>query len=109
MILEGRERLSLQRIRGNFSALVWSSEDGDEWRCRVVITRRDFECGRDRERGISELHSFDPSLGRAIIQVGEREVPREQADPRGFRRCVYSWRRWDLLANRELEVLRVCE
>ena len=108
-IAAGSDRLTLQYDEGHFRALVWSSERGGEWHCRVVITQADFECDCDRERWPNALHSFDPATGCAIIKVGEMEVPRDKAGPGGFRRVVYSWREWDLLANRELRVLRVCE
>ena len=94
-ITEGHDRLTLQYDEGHFRALVWSSEYGREWRCRAVITQPDFQRGADSERWVSELHSFDPGTGRAIIKVGEMEVPREGAGAGGFRRCIYSWREWD--------------
>jgi hypothetical protein len=37
------------------------------------------------------------------------ELPKDKASPGGFRRCIYSWREWDLLASCEVRVLRVCE
>jgi hypothetical protein len=104
-ITEGQDRLTLEYDEGYFRALIWSCEHGREWRCRVVITQADFQRDSDRERWVSALHSFDPVSGRAIIKVGEMEAPL----PNGFELCIYSWREWDLLANRELQTLRVCE
>jgi hypothetical protein len=100
----GRNRLSLQCEGGHFRSLVWSSEDGRDWQCRAVITQPDFQSGRERQRCVTDLHSFDPATGRAIIKVGEKDPLGE-----GFIRCAYSWREWDLLANRELHMLRICE
>jgi len=99
---DGHDRLSLQFEKGRFRALIWSSEQGREWSCRAVITQTDFQRGRERERWVNELHSFEPANGTAIIKVGEMDVPPHKAGPAGFRRCTYSWRQWDLLANREL-------
>jgi hypothetical protein len=107
-IIEGHDRLTLQYEGGHFRALVWSSEDDRDWRCRVVITHSDFQRGAARERWIANLHSFDPAAGRAIIGVGEMHALPYKADP-AFRRCIYSWREWDLLANCELRLLRLCE
>src|SRR3954468_17719028 len=106
-ITEGHDRLTLQYHEGYFRALVWSSEQGVDWLCRVVITETDFQRGSDKERSVHDLHSFDPAAGYAIIKVGEMEVPANKAGPRGFRRCLYSWREWDLSSNCELRVLRV--
>jgi hypothetical protein len=75
----------------------------------VVITQTDFQRGTDRERWVHDLHSFDPTTGHAIIKVGEMEVPSNKAGPGGLRRCVYSWREWDLRANSELRILRLCQ
>lgn len=108
-VTEGQDRLTLQYDEGNFQALVWSFEHEGEWSCRAVITQADFERGSERERWVCELHSFDPAIGHAIIKVGEMEVPQDKAGPNGFRRCIHSWRKWDLLANRELELLRTCK
>ena len=106
---DGHDRLSLQYEEGYFRALIWSSEHGRDWRSRAVITQTDFQRGFDRERWVAELHSFNPSKGTAIVKVGEMEVPQHKAGPGGFRRCVYSWREWDLLVNREIRMIRVCE
>src|SRR5215510_11378225 len=106
---DGNHRLTLQYDDGYFRALIWSSGHDTDWRCRAVITQTDFQGNNDRERWVQELHSFDPATGRAIIRVGEMEVPADKPGPDGFRRCIYSWREWDLLANREVRVLRVCE
>jgi len=69
----------------------------------------DFQRNSDRERWVCALDTFDPAAGRAIIKVCEMELPPDKAGPGGFRRCIYSWREWDLLANCEVKMLRVCE
>jgi hypothetical protein len=103
-ITDGHDRLTLQYDEGHFRALIWSSEHGREWRCRAVITQADFQRGATQRRWVADLHGFDRTTGRAIIKVGEMDKP-----CRGFNWCTYSWREWDLLANSELRVLRVCE
>src|SRR5262245_1591354 len=100
-ITHGNDRLTLQNDGGYFRALVWSTEEPGGWRCRALITQAEFQSTSDRERWVTDLHSFDPALGSAIIKVGEMEVPADKAGPGGSCRCLYSWREWDLMANRE--------
>ena len=107
-ISSGNDRLTLQYDEGHFRALVWSFEHDREWRCRVVITQTDFQRGAKNDRWVDDLHSFDPATGHAIIKVGEMGLPPYEVGP-DVRRCIYSWREWDLLANCEVRVLRVCE
>ena len=107
-VTDGQDRLTLQYENGHFRALIWSSEHGREWRCRVVITQADFQRGATQQRWVADLHGFDRTTGRAIIKVGELSALPDRARP-GFHRCIYSWREWDLVANSELRVLRVCE
>jgi hypothetical protein len=100
----GHERLTLQYEGGQFRSLIWSSEQGNEWHCKAVITQSDFQANYDKRRWVSALHSFDPDAGHAIIKVAE-DVPFDKS----FTRCIYSWREWDLFANREVRLFRVCE
>src|SRR5580765_660014 len=99
-ITEGHDRLTLHYEKGHFRALVWSSEHQRNWQCRAIITHADFQHGSKRERWITELHTFEPETGRAILKVGEHV-------PLGCGRswAVYSWREWDLTANREIQWL----
>jgi hypothetical protein len=89
----------------DFDSLVWESKDGDTWRERAVITQQQFEAGTDRRRWVSELHSFDPSTGNAIIKVGEGDAPKDSIRVRS----VYSWREWSLRTKGEVRFIRICK
>lgn len=107
-ITNGQDRLTLQNEGGYFRALVWSSEQGREWVCRAIITQSDFQHGCDKRRWVNALHSFEPATGHAIIKVGEDDVRFGEGVHNEVVRCIYSWREWDLLNNREVRLLRVC-
>lgn len=107
-ITNGQDRLTIQNEGGYFRALVWSSEQSSEWVCRAIITQSEFQHGSDKRRWVSALHSFEPATGHAIIKVGEDDVPFAEGIPGQVVRCIYSWREWDLLNNREVRLLRVC-
>lgn len=81
----------------DFHSLVWDSKDDAMWKRKATITRADFEEGR-QYGWISDLHSMDSRYGSAIIRVAE-----------GDARVSYSWRQWDLLSNKEIRTIRVCE
>lgn len=89
----------------NFDSLVWESKDGDLWRERTVITRQQFEAGTERRRWVSQLHSFDPSTGNAIIKVAEGNAPKDSKSVS----YVYSWREWSLRTNGEVRFIRICK
>ncbi|HYC49048.1 MAG TPA: hypothetical protein VED01_26525 [Burkholderiales bacterium] len=52
------------------------------------------------------LHSFSPGRRSAIIQVAEGDIPEGAFSSVRYR---YSWRRWNLIENREIAVLKRCE
>lgn len=81
----------------DFHSLVWDSNDGSMWTRQATISREDLELDGVR-RWVSALHSFDARSGTAIIQIGEGES-----------RVIYSWREWDLKANKEVKTIRVCD
>lgn len=94
-----------------FHSLVWEHLDDDIWREHRIIKREEFDTGITAERWVSALHSFDPACGEAVIKIGEKlRRPADSMPPEGWStRVVYSWRRWDLLRNKEIELLTVCE
>ncbi len=104
----GKHRLMMRYVavgRGyDFDALVWRTQDAGDWKQRLIITQDDFEKGTDRRRWVSEIHSFDPATGNAIIKVAEGDVPKTATDIH----YVYSWREWSLLTNAEVRMIRVC-
>jgi hypothetical protein len=117
-IRSGKDRLTLKyvstgpvpgapagTIGSDFHSLVWESEEGDFWRERAVITKQQFEAGTNRERWVSALDSFDPKTGNAVIKVAESNVP---TNIQGVVSIIYSWRKWNLLTNAEVQFIRVC-
>jgi len=106
----GRDRLRLYwNARGiggwDFHSLAWEQRDSFFWRAHVTITENDLKLPNKHERWISEMHSFDPSRGEAILQIAEGDAPWDAP------RCKihYSWRLWDLVKNREISRLQECE
>jgi hypothetical protein len=97
------EPYSSGRRAYDFHSLAWEARDGDGWAARVVITRDEFTHGSPR-RWVSDLHSFDPVAGTALVRVGEEQPP----DAAGSVHVEYTWREWDLVRNRQVRVLRVC-
>lgn len=104
-----RDRLRLfWEARGiglDFHSLVWERRDAFFWRAHVTITESDLELPNRHQRWISEMHSFDPSRGEAILRIAEGDAPWDAP------RCTinYSWRLWDLVNNREILRLQECE
>lgn len=86
----------------DFHSLAWRTKVGTNWIDRVVITKTDFDADFARSRWVSELDSFDPSTGNAIIKVAEGGVTNGS-------RVIYSWREWSMISNAEVRVLRVCK
>jgi len=105
----GRDRLRLYLVaRGigwDFHSLAWERRNSFRWRAHVTITENDLKLPNRHERWISEIHSFDPSRAEAILQIAEGDGPWDAP------KCKinYSWRRWDLVKNREISRLQECE
>jgi hypothetical protein len=89
----------------DFYSLDWETKDGAKWAQKVVISRADFQKGCQRRRWVSKVQSFDPGIGRVILQVGEEGLP----DAAGVMYVTYSWREWDVPNNQEVRVIRVCK
>jgi len=105
----GAERLRLVYVEyhegGDFHSLLYETLRSEQWEPRAVITREAFQSGCPYRRWVSELHSFLPSAGTAIIQVAEGDRPSGHHSVH----FGYSWRRWDLIENRELALLKQCD
>lgn len=88
----------------DFHSLLWEYREGGQWLHRRIITAAEFESGAIRRRWVNGLHGLDPVRGHAVIRVAEADRPQ----PAPQLRLYYSWRRWDLLDNREMEKLQLC-
>ena len=88
----------------DFHSLVWEFREGGRWRTRRVISAGEFQASAERQRWVNGLHRLDPARGQALIRVAEADRPH----PAPQLRLHYTWRRWDLLNNRELEKLQLC-
>ena len=116
VIRSGKHRLTMKYVPagpipggGNgfdFHSLIWETENGDFWSNRVVITEQQFQAGSTRARWVSDLDSFDPKSGNAIIKVAEGNAP-TNATNRSVH-FIYSWREWNLLTNREVRFIKTC-
>lgn len=91
-----------QIIARDFHSLVWETNDGKTWSQKKVIPKVDFA---EEESWVSDLNSFDSSTGRAILKVAEMSKP----DETNSRKCIYSWREWDILKNKQVRMIRVCK
>ena len=107
----GEQRLSLfyaphRGVAGayDFHSLAWEYRESGQWHRRRIVTAAEFESGAERQRWVNGLHRLDPASGQAVIRVVEAD--RRQPAPQV--RLYYSWRRWDLLNNREVEKLQLC-
>jgi len=89
-------------IARDFHSLVWETNDGKTWSQKKVIPKVDFA---EKECWVSDLYSFDSSTGRAILKVAEMSKP----DETNSRQCIYSWREWDILKNKQVRMIRVCK
>ena len=88
----------------DFHSLVWECRENGRWRTRRVISAAEFQGGAERRRWVNGLHRLDPASGQALIRVAEADRPQ----PAPQARLHYTWRRWDLLNNREIEKLQLC-
>ena len=85
-------------------SLVWQRLNGDNWADYVTIAQDDFQRGCPNRRWIDSIDSFDPKTGIAVLKIAEGTVPENS----GFISYIYSWREWDLKANKEVKTIRVC-
>jgi hypothetical protein len=106
----GRERLRLIYVEveggADFHSLSFERLEAEEWKPVSAISKKQFQDNCAHRRWVAALHSFSPSSGSAIIQVAEGDIP---ASAFSSVRYLYSWRRWNLIENREIAVLKRCE
>lgn len=81
--ISGQERLRLVYEQcgwgADFHSLSFETRDSEGWLPRVVITREQFQGNSAYSRWVSELHSFSPASGTAIVQVAEGDRPHGSA------------------------------
>ena len=103
-----RDRLRLYlEARGvglEFHSLAWERKGLVRWLPHMILKQSDFDQPNGYPRWVSDLHSFDASQGVAIIQIGEGDAP----DNAPVMRVSYSWRKWDLTANKEIARVQDC-
>lgn len=89
----------------DFHSVQWHSSDGSRWTKELVLSSRDFRRNCPSRRFVSDIAEFEPATGTAILKFGEVDLISEK----GVRWCNYSWRRWDLWQNSQIEVIRHCK
>ena len=103
-----RDRLRLYfEARGiglDFHSLAWERRSSFRWQPHLILKQSDFALPNKHPRWVVDLHSFDPSQGIAILQMGEGDAPNNAP----VMRATYSWRKWDLVKNREVARLQEC-
>jgi len=103
-----RDRLRLYwEARGiglDFHSLAWERRSLFRWQPHVTLKQSDFALPNKHPRWVSDLHSFDPSQGVAILQMGEGNAP----DNAPIMRATYTWRKWDLVKSKEIAHLQDC-
>lgn len=88
-----------QKQKGfDFHSLVWDVSDSFGWTRKVTITKEELEADGMR-RWVSDVHSFNPSGGTAIIRIAEEN---------GWN-ISYSWREWDLCRNQQIRMVKLCD
>ena len=110
----GSHKLSLFYIaKGNdpkqdgydFHSILWEEKIDDTWKQKIKITKKEFQNNSKYTKWVSELHSIDPENGQALIKVAEGNKPKDSIEIH----YIYSWRKWDLLNNKEVSTLKICE
>jgi hypothetical protein len=103
-----RDRLRLHyKARGiglDFHSLVWERRKSFLWQPHVTLTQSDFALPNKHPRWVADVHSLDSSQGVAILKMGEGDAP----DNAPVMRATYSWRKWDLVKNKEIARLQDC-
>jgi hypothetical protein len=89
----------------DFHSLLWQRLSSGGWVDVHSISQEEFSADCPNRRWVSEIHSFDPTTGRAIMSVGEGDAP-EGSESINY---AYSWREWDLNKNAEISFFRECE
>lgn len=93
-------------IGSDFHSLVWERHIESEWRRYSAISAARFRRTAKHAAWVAALHKSDSENGTAIILVGDSS---RGTDAYGGQSMFYSWRLWDLHANRQIAVLMRCD
>jgi hypothetical protein len=104
------ERLSLRyakvsdRLGSDFFELAWLRRAGVSWEHVASLSAAQFQAGCETRRWVSNLHSFCPGEGKAILQVAETTALGANYQ------VAYSWRAFSWLPGGvvNLQLLQHC-
>jgi hypothetical protein len=107
----GNDRLRLYSIAMDdcgfwAHSMQWQRLLAGEWRTKLSLTQKQFQGEHLHRRWVSQLHSFEPDTGIAVVLVAEGNRPMMPPSSTTF---LYSWRAWDLVKNVEVERLKNCD
>lgn len=97
-----RERIVANGL--DFHSLIWERHDGSSWGRYRSISATRFQARSRNRQWVSDIHCFDAGQGTAILKIAEAH--QQPGSP--LTMIFYSWRKWDLRTNREMEFLRQC-
>jgi len=89
----------------DFHSLRWEVKSSSDWQTKIELGYPELERVLGDQALVSRLHSFDPDLGRAIVQF-RTTGPK---DSFAGEWCLYTWRDWDLLNNREHRFIEISD
>jgi hypothetical protein len=89
----------------DFLSLRWEVRSSNDWETKIELGSTELEKVLGDRASVSRLYSFDPFAGRAVIQLSTNGP----TDSHGHIWCLYTWRDWDLLNNREYRFIEISE
>jgi hypothetical protein len=110
----GRNRLVLLQVplegwppdsAFDFHSIRWEVKTGVGWETKIELGYPELEKVLGDQASVSRLHSFNSESGRAVIQFSTKGP----TDSYGSEWCLYTWREWDLLKNREHRFIEISE
>jgi hypothetical protein len=89
----------------DFHSLRWEVKSAAGWETKIELGYPELDKVLGDQALISRLHSFSPETGRAVV-LFSTTGPK---DSFGGEWCLYTWRDWDLLNNREHRFIEISE
>jgi len=89
----------------DFHSLRWEVKSSEGWETKIELGYPELETVLGDRAVVTRLHSFDPAAGRAIVQFSTNGP----TDSHGCEWCLFTWRDWDLLMNREHRFIEISE